>query len=83
VIIIGTLGKVHAKLSIEIFDSFTFARSHHQQRSALIPGGKLASFIFIGLNPGPSKAHSCQQRVAETKREKNTGISKPSGGSVL
>jgi hypothetical protein len=49
VIIIGTLGKVHAKLSIEIFDSFTFARSHHQQRSALIPGGKLASFIFIGL----------------------------------
>jgi len=36
-------------LSEKSSTSFTFARSPHQHRSALTPGGKLASFFFVGL----------------------------------
>ena len=39
-------------LSEKSTDSFTFARWPHQHRSALTPGGKLASFDFFGRKSG-------------------------------
>jgi hypothetical protein len=41
--------KFMPNLSKKYADSFTFVKSPHQQRSALIPGSKLASFIFLDV----------------------------------
>jgi hypothetical protein len=55
-------------LSKKYSKSFTFARSPHQQRSALIHGGKLASFIFPGLN-SRSEQGTCRIIVKLEERE--------------